>query len=57
MEAKRSAGESTAGFTFEKVAASLRSSTEKAKQKNPNGTVEYDVVVENGKPRIKQTIR
>ena len=57
MESKRSTQESTAGVTFEKLAASLRAQTDKLKAAHPNRAVDYEVVVKDGKTHLKPILR
>jgi hypothetical protein len=57
LETKRSTQESTAGVTFEKLAASLRSQTDRLKSAHPNRSVDYEVVVKDGKTHLKPVLR
>lgn len=57
VETKRSANESTAGVTFERLAASLREQAAKLKATNPAKSIDYDVVVKNGKTLLKPIIK
>ena len=57
VEAKRSANESTAGVTYEKLAASLRAQTSKLRATHPAKSVDYDVVVKDGKAHLKPILR
>ena len=57
VEAKRSANESTAGVTYERLAESLRTQTSKLRATPPTKTVDYDVVVKDGKAHLKPILR
>jgi hypothetical protein len=57
VNAKRAASESTAGITFEKLAQSLKSQAEKLKAAHPTRSVDYRVVMKNGKPVLKPILR
>jgi hypothetical protein len=57
VETKRAANESTAGVTFDKLAASLRAQEEKLRKAHPNRTVDYDVVLKDGKATIKPVLK
>ena len=57
VEAKRSTHESTAGVTFEKLASSLRAQAEKLKGAHPSKSVDYEVVVKDGKTHLKPVLR
>jgi hypothetical protein len=54
---KRSTQESTAGVTFEKLAASLRAQADKLKSAHPNKSVDYEVVVKDGKTHLKPVLK
>ena len=57
VEAKRAAKESTAGVTYEALAKQLRQQAEKLKVSHPQKTVDYSVVMKDGKPTLKPTLR
>ena len=57
LEAKRSTQESTAGVTFEKLAASLRDQANKLRSTHPNRSIDYEVVVKDGKAHLKPILR
>jgi hypothetical protein len=56
VEAKRKANESTAAITFEKVAANLRETATQLRAKG-RGTVDFEVVMKNGKPVLKPIVK
>ena len=57
VEAKRSANESTAGITYERLADSLRNQAAKLREKNPSKSVDYEVVVKDGKTLLKPILK
>jgi hypothetical protein len=57
VETKRATQESTAGVTFEKLAASLRAQATKLKSAHPNRSIDYEVVVKDGKTHLKPVLR
>ncbi len=57
VETKRSTQESTAGVTFEKLAASLRAQATKLKSAHPSKSIDYEVVVKDGKTHLKPVLR
>jgi hypothetical protein len=57
VETKRSANESTAGVTYEKLAATLRAQTEKLKAQHPSKAIDFDVVVKDGKTHLKPVLK
>jgi hypothetical protein len=57
VETKRSANESTAGVTYEKLAATLRAQQEKLKAAHPSKAIDFDVVVKDGKTHLKPVLR
>jgi hypothetical protein len=57
VETKRSTQESTAGVTFEKLASSLRAQADKLKSAHPNKSIDYEVVVKDGKTHLKPVLR
>jgi hypothetical protein len=56
VEAKRKANESTAAITFEKVAANLRETATQLRAKG-KGSVDFEVVMKNGKPVLKPVVK
>jgi hypothetical protein len=56
VDAKRKANESTAAITFEKVAANLRETATQLRAKG-KGTVDFEVVMKNGKPVLKPVVK
>ncbi|MRG97595.1 MXAN_5187 C-terminal domain-containing protein [Polyangium spumosum] len=57
VEAKRAAKESTAGVTYEGLAKQLRQQAEKLKASHPQKSVDYSVVMKDGKPTLKPILR
>jgi hypothetical protein len=57
VETKRATQESTAGVTFEKLAASLRAQADKLKSTHPDKSIDYEVVVKDGKTHLKPVLR
>ena len=57
VEAKRAAKESTAGVTYEALAKQLRQQAEKLKATHPQKSVDYNVVMKDGKPTLKPILR
>lgn len=57
IETRRSVNEPTAGITFEKLAESLRVQAAKLREAHPVRSVDYDVVVKNGKTLIKPILK
>jgi hypothetical protein len=57
VETKRSTQESTAGVTYDKLAATLRAQADKLKSAHPNRSVDYEVVVKDGKTHLKPVLR
>jgi hypothetical protein len=57
VETKRSANESTAGMTFDKLAESLRAQATRLRASHPTKTVDYEVVVKDGKTMLKPILR
>jgi hypothetical protein len=56
VEAKRKANESTAAITFDKVAANLRETATQLRAKG-KGSVDFEVVLKNGKPVLKPIVK
>jgi hypothetical protein len=57
VQTKRATQESTAGVTFEKLAASLRAQTDRLKSVHPHKSVDYEVVVMDGKTHLRPVLR
>ena len=57
VEAKRSANESTAGMTYEKLAETLRAQADRLKVSHPAKSIDYDVVIKDGKTLLKPVLR
>jgi hypothetical protein len=57
VETKRAAHESTAGVTYERLAESLRAQAAKLRATNPAKSVDYDVVVKDGKTLLKPILK
>lgn len=57
VETKRKTNESTAGITYEKLADSLKVQAEKLRAKHAVKTVDYEVVVKNGKALLKPILK
>ena len=57
VETKRSTQESTAGITYDKLAQSLRAQAERLRSAHPSKTVDYEVVVKDGKTHLKPVLR
>lgn len=57
VETKRAANESTAGVTYEKLAATLRAQADKLRAQHPTKAIDYDVVIKDGKTHIKPVLR
>ncbi|APR85875.1 Transcriptional regulatory protein algP [Minicystis rosea] len=57
VETKRSVNESTAGVTYEKLAATLRAQTEKLKASHPSKAVDFEVVIKDGKTHLKPVLK
>lgn len=57
IETKRSVNEPTAGITFEKLAESLRAQAAKLRESHAAKSVDYDVIVKNGKTLLKPILK
>ncbi|WP_433933027.1 MXAN_5187 C-terminal domain-containing protein [Sorangium cellulosum] len=57
VETKRAARESTAGVTYERLAESLRAQAAKLRATNPARSVDYDVVIKDGKTLLKPILK
>lgn len=55
--AKRAANESTAGVTFDKLAQSLRAQADKLKSTHPTKSVDFEVVVKDGKTALRPILK
>ncbi len=56
VEAKRKANESTAAITYDKVAANLKETAAQLGAKH-KGTIDFEVVMKNGKPVLKPVMK
>jgi hypothetical protein len=57
IEAKRAANESTAGITYDKLAQSLRAQAAQLRASHVGKSVDYEVVVKDGRPLLKPIVR
>jgi hypothetical protein len=57
VETKRASNESTAGVTYERLAESLRAQAARLRATNPAQSVDYDVVVKDGKTLLKPILK
>jgi hypothetical protein len=57
VEAKRKANESTASVTYEKIAANLESAAKELRAKHKARSVDFEVVMKNGKPVLKPVVK
>ncbi|MFO0759658.1 MAG: MXAN_5187 C-terminal domain-containing protein [Byssovorax sp.] len=57
VDAKRAANESTAGVTYEKLAETLRAQAAKLRAAHPTKSVDYEVVMKDGRPHLKPTLK
>jgi len=57
VETKRAANESTAGVTYEKLAERLRAQTTKLRASYPTKSIDYEVVMKDGKAHLKPIVR
>lgn len=57
VQTRRERNEPTTNITFEKLSESLRSQTEKLKQKHASKKIDYEIVVKDGKTLIKPIVR
>lgn len=57
IETKRSVNEPTTGITFEKLAESLRAQAAKLRESHAAKSVDYDVVIKNGKTLLKPILK
>jgi hypothetical protein len=57
VDTKRATQESTAGVTYEKLATSLRAQASKLKATHPDRSIDYEVVIKDGKTHLKPVLR
>jgi hypothetical protein len=57
VDAKRSRQESTASFTYENLAKSLRDSSDKLRQKHTGKSVDFEVAVKDGKTILRPVVK
>ena len=57
VEAKRRANESTASVTYEKIASNLESVAKELRAKHNARSVDFEVVMKNGKPVLKPVVK
>jgi hypothetical protein len=57
VEANRKANESTASVTYEKIAANLESAARELRAKHKARSVDFEVVMKNGKPVLKPVVK
>jgi hypothetical protein len=57
VEAKRKANESTASVTYEKIAANLENAAKELRAKHKARSVDFEVVMKNGKPVLKPVVK
>jgi len=57
VEAKRKANESTAAVTYEKIASNLESVAKELRAKHNARSVDFEVVMKNGKPVLKPVVK
>jgi hypothetical protein len=57
VEAKRKANESTASVTYEKVVTNLESVAKQLRAKHKARSVDFEVVLKNGKPVLKPVVK
>jgi hypothetical protein len=57
VETKRKENESTAGVTYDKLAATLRAQTQRLQASHPTKTVDYDVVVKDGRTQLRPILK
>ena len=55
--AKRAANESTAGITYDKLAASLRAQADKIKTSHPARSIDFEVVTKDGKTALRPVVK
>jgi len=57
VEAKRRANESTASVTYEKIASNLQNVAKELRAKHKARSVDFEVVMKNGKPVLKPVVK
>jgi hypothetical protein len=57
VEARRRCNESTASLTFDKVSRDLRETAQKLRQKHAGKTIDFEVVLRNGKPVLRPVVK
>jgi hypothetical protein len=57
VEAKRRANESTATVTYEKIASNLETVAKELRAKHKARSVDFEVVLKNGKPVLKPVVK
>lgn len=57
VETKRQANESTAGLTYEKLADTLRAQAQRIRTSHPTKSVDYEVVLKDGKTQLKPVLK
>jgi len=57
LEAKRQANESTASVSYEKIAANLKDAAKELRSKHKARSVDFEVVLKNGKPVLKPIVK
>ena len=57
VEAKRKANESTATITYDKIAATLKESANALRAKHKGRSIDFEVVLRNGKPILKPVVK
>ncbi len=57
VEAKRRANESTVAITFDKVAANLRETAKKLESEHRGRKIDFEVVLQDGKPVLKPVLK
>lgn len=57
VEAKRRANESTASVTYEKIASNLENVAKELRAKHKARSVDFEVVLKNGKPVLKPVVK
>jgi hypothetical protein len=57
VEAKRKANESTAAVTYEKIASNLENAAKELRAKHKGKSVDFEVVMKNGKPVLKPVVK
>jgi hypothetical protein len=55
--AKRAANESTAGITYDKLAASLRAQADKLRTAHPSRSIDFEIVTKDGKTALRPVVK